>query len=196
MKTVMDAVNEFGCRFPSLRYTTDGWYEDGCDLFYREQTICSAIQFNDLVSQLEHNFNTINYSYADYKKSFSELSDMGVIGSKAKEDHPVFTQAMADNGELPVVGSYFIDIEYNTDKPVLAIAHDLPMKRVVYKSCDNDPEYFGAVAHECKPIDTRTDKEKLFDAINSVPRIYIDDANKLVDDIISGKLTGVKWVGE
>jgi hypothetical protein len=63
-----------------------------------------------------------------------------------------YTQAMSDNGVLPSVGMMFIDVEYNVDKPVLAIAHDLPMNRVVYKSDNDDPEYFGAIASECRPL--------------------------------------------
>ena len=81
---------------------------------------------------------------------------------------PIFTQAMCDAGELPPVGSLFVDVELNDigdNTPVLAIAHDLPLKRVVYKRGDTliDSEYFGAVAHECKPIDTRTEDDKAFD---------------------------------
>jgi hypothetical protein len=90
----------------------------------------------------------------DYEDFCSEDVRVAFIDCKVsdKTQTLTYTQAMADKGELPSVGMMFIDVEYNVNKPVLAIAHDLPMKRVVYKSDNDDPEYFGAIASECKPI--------------------------------------------
>ena len=68
---------------------------------------------------------------------------------------PIYTQTMKDNGELPPVGSRFIDVELGDNgTEVEAIAHDLPLKRVVYKSASalEDCEYFGATIDECKVI--------------------------------------------
>ena len=222
-KTVMDAVNEFKGRFEEFRYIifevkiTGTLHFSQMSLVINEaehRLVCTKAEFNGLLSQLETNFGEC-MTIRQYNSIVTLNPDAsvnivdGVIEAKAKIQapcggkipKPVFTQAMADAGELPPIGSLFIDVELNdTDDntAVLAIAHDLPLKRVVYKRGETlqDTEYFGAVAHECKPIDQRTDREKLFDQINSVPRIYIDDANKLVDDIISGKIHGVEWVGK
>ena len=106
---------------------------------------------------------------------------------------PVYTQEMCDNGELPPIGSEFIDVELNDvgdNTTVLAIAHDLKLKRVVYRRGRNldDSEYFGAVAHECKPIDTRTDKEKAID------KIILGDTGANTRELLS--IVYDKWVGE
>ncbi|MBP6517881.1 hypothetical protein [Shewanella sp.] len=80
-------------------------------------------------------------------------------------DKPIFTQAMADAGELPPVGSLFIDIEYNESKQVLALAHHLG--KVVYAADYDDVsqvDYFHADQDECKPIDMRTEIDKAIDA--------------------------------
>ena len=61
---------------------------------------------------------------------------------------------MSDTGELPPIGSKFIDVELNLDEEVEAIAHDINLGRVIYKlgSTLQDSEYFGAIASECKPL--------------------------------------------
>jgi hypothetical protein len=89
MKTVMDAVNEF-----------KGEWHGNEDKVY----ICDAgvitdyDQFNDLVSQMETNFGKCpDYVIYDYKSNKKELLT-------PRPQKPVYTQAMADNGELPSVG--------------------------------------------------------------------------------------------
>lgn len=80
-------------------------------------------------------------------------------------DKPIFTQAMADAGTLPPVGSLFIDIEYNENKQVLALAHHLG--KVVYAADYDDVsqvDYFHADQDECKPIYMRTERDKAIDA--------------------------------
>lgn len=97
-----------------------------------------------------------------------ELDEKGCFSweiKSASSDKPIFTQAMADNGELPPVGSLFIDIEYNENKQVLALAHHLG--KVVYAADYDDVsqvEYFHADQDCCCPLDTRTDREKAIDA--------------------------------
>ncbi|HHZ70960.1 MAG TPA: hypothetical protein EYN54_11935 [Methylococcaceae bacterium] len=186
MKTVMDAVNHFGCRFPSLRYTTDNWYEDGCDLFYREQTICSAIEFNDLVSQLETNFGECDQCYSDY------LAGVKVDGILESLTKPVFTKDMYDNDELPPVGS---EVEFNTTFFTTVTSNKGTCEIIAYfggKVWLNviDIDFvINLNVIEFKPIDTRTDKEKA------------------IDDILNGgysagttrellSIAYVKWVGE
>lgn len=49
--------------------------------------------------------------------------------------------------------------------------------------------------NSCKPIDTRTDKQK---AVDSLPLYTTNSllANDIIDAIISGEVYGVKWVGK
>ena len=98
---------------------------------------------------------------------------------------PVFTQAMADNGELPQVG---MECQTSTGKVIVKYAG----KNVFVTECGDGFESTlskkGAL-HSLKPIDTRTDKEKA------------------IDDILNGgysagttrellSIAYVKWVGE
>ena len=108
---------------------------------------------------------------------------------------PIFTKAMQEAEELPSVGMYCNSVIGVGNKKKVLI--DFISEILVVVSEGNGAQYsllIEEVAFE--PIDTRTDKEKLFEQINDVPRIHIEDANKLVDDIIEGKVHGVKWVGK
>ena len=67
MKTVIDSVNEFKGGWPLLRYTTDNWYEDGCNLFHNEETICSEDEFIATAAECETNFGECKQSYSDYE---------------------------------------------------------------------------------------------------------------------------------
>ena len=96
MKTVIDSVNEFKGGWPLLRYTTDNWYEDGCNLFHNEETICSEDEFIATAAECETNFGECKQSYSDYEfdyrlhlalkrnKPTKEL-DMDIDWSKAPE---------------------------------------------------------------------------------------------------------------
>ena len=90
------------------------------------------------------------------------------------KQNPIYTQKMCDNGELPPIGSMFIDIELDNEEQVEAMAHDLEFGRVIYKrgSTLQDSEYFGAQAHECKPIPPKLElidgKAYQFDCSKSV----------------------------
>ena len=104
-----------------------------------------------------------------------------------------FTQEMSDNGELPSVG-------------MLAMVDGC--KRTILLAADSEGDYVtmndrGAYdfdgIHKIKPIDTRTDKEKLQGEINS---IWNNSADKwrtidtIVNSLVEDKLAGVKWVGK
>ncbi len=69
--------------------------------------------------------------------------------------NPAYTQEMHEAGELPPIGSLFIDVEFNENKVVEAIAHDAKLALVVYKAGDTvkDVEYYGAALSECKPLE-------------------------------------------
>jgi len=109
MKTVMDAVIELMGDLNNARFHG----EDGRFLAFhvnygdyspypfghstdKYQCVCSSKEFNDLVSQLETNFGECDHSYSKYKEAYESIF--------FKKPQPVFTQAMADNGELPSVG--------------------------------------------------------------------------------------------
>ncbi|MBL4941149.1 MAG: hypothetical protein JKY81_05730 [Colwellia sp.] len=89
----------------------------------------------------------------DNIKTPSDFEYPVALDNGAVDVIPTFTQEMSEDKKLPPIGSWFIDIELS-DEPVLSIAHDLPLKRVVYKRGSSliDSEYFGAIASECKPI--------------------------------------------
>ena len=134
------------------------------------------------------------YGSSDESTEYFVKGEFEILEERPRpQPKPVYTQEMCDNGELPPIGSEFIDVELNDivdNTTVLAIAHDLKLKRVVYRRGSNldDSEYFGAVAHECKPIDTRTDKEKAID------KIILGDAGANTRELLS--IVYDKWVGE
>tara|TARA_R110000772_G_scaffold208650_1_gene319226 strand:- start:41 stop:685 length:645 start_codon:yes stop_codon:yes gene_type:complete len=107
MNTVIDAVNEFKgkWKYPVGSVGTDAiyfrfnpkcvsYYYYGRDKPYHHEYVCSKGQFNDLVLQMETNFGKCVQSYSDYKFGYH----------LPPEPTLTYTQAMADNGELPSVG--------------------------------------------------------------------------------------------
>ena len=98
MKTTYDAVNEF----------RGEWYGSK-DKIYTDDTrvVTYYERFNDLVSQMETNFGKCEQSYSDYKFDY-HLSPEPII---------TYTQAMADNGELPVVGMECLIFNANCAHP-------------------------------------------------------------------------------
>lgn len=103
------------------------------------------------------------------ERTKAALKEADEIQAKLSNDKPIFTQAMADAGGLPPVGSLFIDLDYNENKQVLALAHHL--SKVVYASDYDDVsqvDYFHADQYCCRPLDTRTDREKAIDEIQDV----------------------------
>ena len=113
MKTVIDAVNEF-------KGETDGNYiyvgassndinkgnlQETYTTIHNEKwwLLCTRDQFNDLVSQMETNFGKCPADVIyDYKSNKKELL------TPSPQPYLTYTQAMADNGELPSVGMEFI----------------------------------------------------------------------------------------
>ena len=112
--------------------------------------------------------------------------DDALIQRPAKKEPNIYTQEMSDNGELPPIGSMFIDIELDNEEQVEAMAHDLEFGRVIYKrgSTLQDSEYFGAQAHECKPIPP---KLELIDG-----KAYQFDISATYDKEVSGIYSELK----
>jgi hypothetical protein len=99
-----------------------------------------------------------------------------ITGVKTKQlnpdNKPIFTQAMADNGDLPPVGSEFLG---NMDIQYITVGYTTLGSVVgeVLKS--------GSIhtykQHQCKPIDSRTDREKMHEQIHS---IMTDDSGRFM----------------
>ncbi len=112
------------------------------------------------------------------------------------EAHPVFTQAMADNGELPQVG-----MELSFDGMIVIVVGFTSKGMPVFEMPNGMVDSFNS-NNSYKPIDTRTDKEKaIAKAINNL--MFFGDqtqteqkANETLIAIMEGKVSGVKWVGE
>lgn len=201
----MDAVNEFKGEcifsFVNLCYgTTEKKYfaiNDMADTNADEYFICLREEFNDLVSQLETNFNTINYSYADHKEAINELKEMGIVDSKTPEDKPVFTQAMADNGELPQVGMECMAYDVES-REFIKVTVLMRHKESIVVDVDGwDSAFVFGNSHEFKPIDTRTDTKKFADDMVTFNKKELTWTHiSLAQAIKDNKIHGVKWVGE
>ena len=170
----MDVVGDLRCGY------------EGYSKEYRVM-VCNESQFNDLVSQLETNFGE-SCTYSSYKDIyFSSKPTFNII----EPDKPVFTQAMADNGELPPVGSKAI-CEYCDGVELLIVAHDLLHEDGAFALVCDDSGYWGAEARRWKPIDQRTDKEKAIDGVR-----LSCDFNKLnTTEIALLSMAYDEWVGE
>lgn len=97
-------------------------------------------------------------------------------------DKPIFTQAMADVGELPPIGS-----EYMTSRgkhKAIAHAHQVDVDVVVGQSqlCVTISEL-----SEVKPIDTRTDEEKKLDKIYLRVGAETERDKEIVRDTLKAK---------
>ncbi len=127
--------------------------------------------------------------------STNHARDKFFIVASRPQPKPVYTKEMADNGELPPVGSEYLD-EDNQLCKCLVNYGDLTIGIML----DHVPvnEYAAlsqSTRGNTKPIDTRTSKEKA-----------IDDLSKMVGDcesdygilqaIIDGKVHGVTFKGE
>jgi len=149
--------------------------------------------FNGEGCEMQEVRNANNINWAIVKKWRPSLNqpkrspydvDAHVSGEKVK---PVFTQEMADAGELPPAGSVFLYCNLRNPK-----ASD--WREVESKYTDDDCMFFkgksgvrGFVSKEdmaypiCKPIDTRTPKQK---AVDEMVSIAIDSSDDIAKSII------------
>ncbi len=221
----MDAVNELkgdlsNTRSPGpddklLYWDINGKYyicAHDRGLFCNADYICTNKEFNDLVSQLETNFG-LSVNYDTYKEVFHK-SSMSFTNCIVSNDKPVFTQAMADNGELPGKGvkcqGYVLAETKAQGQPCNKWIEGYFIQKAqgpnggmcfLFESAGGHSYILNAESH-IKPIDTRTDKEKaIAKAINNL--MFFGDqtqteqkANETLIAIMEGKVAGVKWVGE
>lgn len=120
------------------------------------------------------------------------------VGSSCEANNkPVYTQAMADAGELPPVGSTAIlfvseyakisdDVSARSGEVFDVVAHHRGLAVAVSMDC-----YTSIAANEqwFKPIDTRTDEEKLRDAINEIWNESADKWQTISNMLSADKLT-------
>ncbi|QDP67552.1 MAG: hypothetical protein Unbinned5350contig1004_59 [Prokaryotic dsDNA virus sp.] len=119
------------------------------------------------------------------------------------EAQPVFTQAMADAGELPQVGMECMILNTNCSRPkyikgLIKYIGDL----MIYAYVDSGERCDNVKTLKFKPIDTRTDKEKAIEEAITNLMFYGDQtqtsqkANETLIAIMEGRITAVKWVGK
>jgi hypothetical protein len=124
-------------------------------------------------------------------------TDFGAIPDRGL----IFTQEMYDNGELPSVGMECLAVYGSVGglmantQVVIAHINDKGQFACIDSKGDYLIQYISEDSAESfKPLTPpKTDREILFDQINAMPRLYIEDASKLVDKIINGDLHGVTW---
>jgi len=156
------------------------YYYYGNDLPFHNEFVCTKQEFNDLVSQLETNFGESGI-YRDYKFNYH----------LPPQAQPVFTQAMADNGELPLVG---MECNFETAFFTTATSNRGVCKPIAYHAGKVwldmfDSEYVINInVIEFKPIDTRTDKERAID------EIMLGNIGANTRELLS--IVYDKWVGE
>lgn len=122
----------------------------------------------------------LDYSKAEIKwRPLLDQSD-SKVGEPTK---PVFTQAMADVGELPPVGSEcFLCLSFDTYKAKITYLGD--GVGCFINLADNKEFTFSVLNAEFKPLDTRTPKQKAVDEAekvitNKVPTVSIALAKRL-----------------
>ena len=196
MKTIIDAVNYFKGEYTYdsnfLYFDENGFFGSHKDYSVDENNyyICSREEFNQCVKEMMTNFNT--------SPTYSEYSGMLKVATELAEKHKqsVFTKEMQDAGKLPEVGMKVKHLA--VDKFVMLTAD--ANSKYVLKSVND--MYSLALLHDIEAIDNRTDKEKAMDDMWDSYRTCDKSALrpqivvKLIEAIKSGKVHGVKWVGE
>ena len=131
-----------------------------------------------------------------------ELRKSECAADTTKPSEPVFTQAMADNGELPPIGAkvqfvgnddYLVEFNINDGDEIECICHtkDFEGDSIgVYRHKDG---FSVSILNQLiEPIDTRTDKEKAFDE-----HFEKSGCDYKYQSILRNAFdAGVKWVGE
>tara|TARA_R110001606_G_scaffold385158_1_gene548513 strand:- start:12945 stop:13838 length:894 start_codon:yes stop_codon:yes gene_type:complete len=113
----------------------------------------------------------------------------------------VYTQEMADNGELPSVGMK-IKLQYNQfSQPIECELLFISDQYMIAKK-DNFEQHYHRGTWKPEPIETRTKKEKAID--DMVEQLTMEGIvtydniilKILIEKFVGNKITGVKWVGE
>lgn len=139
------------------------------------------------------------YSKRDKEWPTNErIDNIGANGGDGLHyDKPVFTQEMADNGELPPVGSKYLD-----EDGQICVMTGVTLTLKVLGEMIEHPRINGLPALSCcepgdiKPIDNRTDEEKAIDNLGDIADGQIPFRGYIIDAIKEGKIHGVKWEGK
>ena len=103
---------------------------------------------------------------------------------------PVYSQAMVDAGVMPSAG---MEVMHLSVKKVVMLLADSNSKYVL-KSVNDF--YSLALAHDIKPLDTRTDRQKTIDDIHKVDQRVHDEHDfnsAFLDAVINNEIHGITW---
>ena len=147
-KTIKDAVRLYQGNFPNGACGCyDGWVIESGRLFCNSLFICTRKEFQDYAKKMELN----------------KLNKEAV--------KPVYTQEMADNEELPPVGISCMFKHQSEDNIMFddcfIVGYSKCGKFIVFHNHQNQLMQHNIVngPYRFKPIDTRTDEEKLIDEV-------------------------------
>ena len=132
--------------------------------------------------------NCLKQEIIDYIK---ELKGENMTGTTKKQsDKPVYTQEMADNGELPPVGISCMFKHQSEDNILFddcfIVGYSKCGKFIIFHNHQNQLMQHNIVngSYRFKPIDTRTDEEKLIDQIaKQLHQSYTNETDIVKDDI-------------
>ena len=185
MKTIIGAINKFKGELKSNTQLVisdgrdNGYYESCLDYIASDyyKLVCTRDEFNAKVDFLESNMGMANmHLLHNYRDAVS-------IGAINKDNpKPVFTQVMANSGQLPSVGMEFMGKGYaykaDTEEWFKLEALGVYDGNVIAKSCSESGKV--QLYSEFKPIDQRTDREKAFDK-------GVDDLANHLDSDVDGQ---------
>jgi hypothetical protein len=141
-----------------------------------------------------------------YTNEIERINNMKTVTCKITE--PVFTQAMADNGELPKAGMLCLINFPDIDNAWYEYTIDFIGKHMVVATCKEVAERTSHIDNVYfKHIDTRTDKEKaideMYDEMNRRFDLPKSDSEHMCNDdtqvgveFLVAYLGDYKWVGE
>ena len=179
-KTVLDAVNEFKGEFP--------YKGEDASIIY---SVYSLSGFSDYYGTGNSTPNSNWYkvcSYEEFNECVKECSD-----NFGKPTKSIYTKAMSDNGEPPLVG---MECMINGHKRVILLTADNDGD---YVTMNNGGIYDSDGIHNIKPIDNRTDKEKAIDDLFKLDESICNNTKwheNFLDEIIAGNIHGVTWSGK
>ena len=152
--------------------------------FDDERLVSTVAEFNELVEEMKTNFG--NCLYSDYvaQSTPTETPEEREALDSTVNNSLVYTQEMADNGELLSVG---MKAMINGFEREILLGPDSDGD---YITMNGEGSYDFDSANQFKPIDTRTKKEKAIDEIESeLSKIAYSTRSAL-------ELAYDEWVGE
>tara|TARA_R110002012_G_scaffold62329_1_gene164093 strand:- start:6 stop:620 length:615 start_codon:yes stop_codon:yes gene_type:complete len=149
--------------------------------------ICTVDEFNALVEDmtLGLDVNPVNHGhYLNYVDADKALL-------KNENNTLVYTQEMADDGELPSVGMNCAWNAHTTNVIITFVGEEM-----FCGENDTGKEVAGYIS-DLKPIDTRTKKEKAIDEYIQSQHYGPDSLSQSIKTIMKNAFeAGVEWVGE